>query len=258
MEIGLRKDRWKRAQNYVLYYGHGKAESLSRYDVAIIEPKGATIDDIQYLKSQHTLVITYISIMEVHPTEPIFQQLRKEDFLIVNDSILQNKEFGTYLMNLQSQRVIQYLLQEVNHRFVTLDADGIFMDTIGDVERTDLPKKMLEEQLTAILNFLSVLRMLYPDHLLIQNNGLEQLCLQTAPYIDGICWENPPFTLPESQEWTSHILTRLVNLSTQWNLKILLLLEETIEKQRKAYPKAKTIAKHHGFLLYTAPKNYIG
>lgn len=48
--------------------------------------------------------------------------------------------------------------------------------------------------------------------ILIQNNGLESVYLETAPYIDGICWGNPPFSLTESDALTVHMIQHLTFL----------------------------------------------
>jgi hypothetical protein len=255
MENSLRKDRLLLSQNFALYYGHNQIDLLSRFDMAIVEPKGQSITNIKRLKVWNTLVISYLSFMEVHPTETIFEQLSDDDFLRINNHKMMNKEFGTYLINLKSKRWIQYLIEEIHHRYNTLESDGIFMDTIGDID--GLPEEVRKEQLVAITNFLFIIKTLYPKHLIIQNNGLEHVILQTSPYIDGVCWENPPVSLPESREWVCLILERLLILKENWKLKILYLLEETVEKERKAYMKARKIAKENDFLLYSASKNYV-
>lgn len=255
MENSLRKDRLLLSQNFALYYGYDQVDLLSRFDMVIVEPKGQNVNNLNRLRKWNTLVFTYLSLMEVHPNEPIFQQLTEEDFLTIKGKKVINQTFGTYLVNLKSESWIRFLLREIQHRFITLESDGIFIDTIGDVE--GLPENDREIQLTAIINLLYVIKLIYPNHLLIQNNGLEHVCLRTAPYIDGICWENPPVSLSESTEWVRLILNRLLTLKNKWNLKVLLLLEESVEKKRKAYIKARKIAKENELLLYSAPKNYV-
>jgi polysaccharide biosynthesis protein PelA len=255
MENSLRKDQLLLAQNYALYYGHNQKELLSRFDIAVIEPKGQSIESVKYLKHRNTLVIAYLSIMEVHPSEHIYANLAEEDFLFFNNQRIMNTEFGTYLVSMRSEKWIHYLLEEVQQRLIGLEVDGIFLDTIGDIE--GLPMELRSLQLHAMRNFLFALKLVYPKHLLIQNNGLEKVCLETAPYIDGICWENPPLTIPESEEWVNVTLKRLLSLKKEWDIKLIFLLEETIEKERKAYMKAKKIAKENNILLYYAPRHYV-
>lgn len=255
MENSLRKDQLLMAQNYALYYGYGNADLMSRFDIAVIEPKGQTLKEINHLKNKNTLVITYLSIIEVRPDDPIFQNLEDDDFLIVDGKRVKNEQYGTYLVNLQSEAWIQYLLREIYHQLIMLGSDGIFLDTIGDID--GYSEDVRDKQLTALVNFLYVIRILYPNYLMIQNNGLEHVCLQTAPFIDGICWENPPLENQDAMEWVDVIKERLIHLSNQYNLKILLLIEETLDKDRRRYLKARKMVKDYGFSLYSAPNNYV-
>jgi hypothetical protein len=184
MENSLRKDRLLVARNYALYYGYGKAEILSRFDMVIIEPKGQTPQDFNRLRKMNTLIITYLSIVEVRPEEPIYQQLDDDDFLTINGKKVENKQFGTFLVNLQSDTWIQHVLKEVYQHFIISGSDGVFLDTIGDID--GFPEEVRKTQLNALVNLLFVIKILYPTHLLIQNNGLEYVYLKTASYIDGV------------------------------------------------------------------------
>jgi len=257
MQTHERKERMLSADNFALFYGYGQVEKLSRFDLIIVEPKGFTLLEFQQLKSNKKVIFTYVSLFEVHPTDPIFSELTEEDFLSMNGKPLMNKDFGTYLVNLQSKKWMEHLLENVRHQFEILGADGLFLDTIGDIEGPSILSSIKRGQMHAILNFLHILKMLYPTHLIIQNNGLEFVCLETAPYIDGICWENPPLSLPESKEWTDLMIQRLTLLKNEFQLKVFLLLEETIEKERKSYSVAKEVAAERDFLLYKAPGNYV-
>ena len=252
-----RKVRMLSAKNYALYYGYGQVGMLSHFDLIIVEPKGHTRLEFKELREKKKVIFTYLSLLEVHPTEPIFQELSEDDFLYVNGQPLRNEAFGTYLVNLKSQKWMSYLLETVQHHLLGLEADGLFLDTIGDIECPTIPYSVKRKQLYAAINFLHVLKMLYPSHLIIQNNGLETVCLETAPYIDGICWENPPLSLHGSKEWADLIVQRLTFLKNEFQLKVFLLLEETVEKERKSYTSAQVVAEENGFLLYNAPKDYL-
>lgn len=253
----LRQDQLKLVQSYALYYGYGEREKLARFDLVIIEPKACHEDDLRYLQTKKTLVLSYLSVMEVQPTDAIFPTLQTEDFLLVDGRPLMNDVFGTYYVNLTSRRWQAYLKKETDYRLHTIRSDGLFLDTIGGLEHPVLTKEQREEQVTAALDWLKWVKQHYPDHLLIQNNGLETLCLQTAPYINGILWENPPLTLPESQAWVDVIFRQLEALSHSFDLRLFLLFEETVERERQSYPKAKRLAKKKPYLVYNAPENYV-
>lgn len=257
LQTSNRKERMLLAENYALYYGYGKMEELSQFDLIIVEPSGFTIPEFKRLKNNNKVIFTYLSLFEVHPMDNIFQDLTKDDLLFVDGEPLKNYDFGTYLVNLQSKKWMDHLLKNVQHHLEELEADGLFLDTIGDIESSSIPASIKRIQMDAIINFLHVLKILYPTHLLIQNNGLNTVCLETAPYIDGICWENPSFSLPETKEWTDLIVQRLSLFKKEFQMKVFLLLEETLENERKAYSTAKDIAKAKDFLVYNAPVNYV-
>jgi hypothetical protein len=255
MGNSLRKDRLLLSQNYALYYGHGQSDLLARFDVAIIEPKGQVSSDIIHLQNMNTLVFTYLSIVEVRPEEPIYQVLDDNDFLKMDGKRVENKMYGTYLVNLQSKKWIQYLLGEVHHHLMIMGSDGIFLDTIGDID--GLPEELRAEQLSAMVNLLYATKLLYPNHLFIQNNGLEYVIYQSAPFIDGLCWENPPLNNRDSTEWVEVIKNRLMELKNHFQHKVLLLIEESQDVEKKGYIKARKLAKEFDFLLYYAPNNYV-
>ncbi|MDP4085003.1 MAG: hypothetical protein Q8934_10370 [Bacillota bacterium] len=257
MLTSLRKDRMKLAKNYALYYGENGVNELKSFDIVIVEPKATSVQEVEHLQSFNTLVFFYLSMLEVHPTEPIFKELTEEDFIFVNGKPYINEEYGTYLVSLQSRKWIEYLLKQVHKYIQVFHADGLFLDTIGDLESVLIPLTIHEQQLQGAVHFLYALKMLYPKNLFIQNNGLETVCLQTAPYIDGVCWENPPLTLTESKEWVELITKRLKRLQDQFQMKILLLIEETMDKERNAYMNVRKFAKEHNFLLYHASNKYV-
>ncbi|NRD77992.1 hypothetical protein HPT25_11410 [Bacillus sp. BRMEA1] len=257
MLTSFRKDQLLAAKNYALYYGYGRADELSLFDIAIVDPNGLKQEEFEQLRLKKTMVITYLSLLEVHPSEPIYRELSSEDFLLMDGKPVKNEAFGTFIMSLQSKKWMNHLLTKINRHFSIIESDGIFLDTIGDIEFHFLPEKIKKQQLQAAVNFLSVVKMLYPHHLFIQNNGLEMVAEETAAYIDGICWENPPFSLEQSKEWVEVMIRKLDKLKERHHVKIFLLLEETIEKERNAYEQAKKMAKKHDFLLYNASKNYV-
>ncbi|MGV3488009.1 MAG: endo alpha-1,4 polygalactosaminidase [Tuberibacillus sp.] len=254
----LRKDRLAFVESYALYYGYGQRERLSQYDLVIIEPKAMTSSDIQYLMRHKTLIISYLSVFEVHPNEPIFRELKEDDFLYVNGQRLVNENFGTYYVDLRSERWMRHLMLETEFRLIMMPSDGLFLDTIGGIELNTLGREIREEQLQAAIQWLKTVRATYPNHLLIQNNGLEFLCQYTAEFIDGILWENPPLTLKESREWVKVVMNRIEKLSQEHDLKLFLLFEETMEKERHAYGVGKLYEKEKNILVYLAPAHYVG
>ena len=52
--------------------------------------------------------------------------------MVVDGKPMRNEAFGTYLVDLQSKKWMDYLLEKVSHHIEVLDVDGLFLDTIGD------------------------------------------------------------------------------------------------------------------------------
>jgi hypothetical protein len=251
-----RKLRFAEANTFAVYYGHGQAEILSTYDIAIVEPAGQTEQSLSELRNSGTLVFAYVSITEVPEYDQLKSLLRDADYLKVNGTIIMNEQYNTMIADLQSSNWIGLLLHRIGGFLRNLHYDGIFMDTISNVEWSILPNVVRMEQQAAALELVKRIRALHPHHLLIQNNGLEQLCNATAPYIDGICWENPDFVRPESYTWHENVRIQLKKLAVSARLKILFLHEKG-NMTEQGLESAKYWAKREKYLLYTATNHYL-
>jgi hypothetical protein len=239
------------ASNFALYYGVDRAEELSSFDVAIVEPKGQKPESIKALHEKGILVVSYLSAMEIHPSFAEYKLLDEEDFLKVNGKPLINKAYGTYIADLRSRRWNDMVYHAAGRLIYHSGFDGVFLDTIGDVEMPEIPEECREAQILSAVGMIARIRKLSDDCVIIQNNGLERLCEQTAEIIDGICWENPPFGRQESLEWTEAMLRKLKGLREKSGITVFLLVEDDeIEI-------AKKIARENNYLLYNAPTGYI-
>lgn len=253
-----RQVRFHKARNYVLYYGKGNSGKMAGYDIAIIEPSAQTAKDIAMLKDMNTLVIGYVSMMELAPFHNMYSMVMEEDFLKVNGEKMYKSEYDTYLLNLKSKRWQGLLFHHIGKLLLHDGYDGIFMDTIGDVEAPILPEVERNTQVDQASEIVGRLRELFPGHLLIQNNGLERLFLKTAEHIDGICWENPIFTYQESHEWCQFVLGRLIDMQKKHKTRAFLLHENNqIRLAPSAGITAQAIADKHEFLYYEAAQNYL-
>lgn len=241
-----RRDRLLAAQNYVLYYGQGRAQELARFDLAIVEPLGQNPQTIQDIRDSGTLVCAYLSVVEFNEHLPLFHMLRPGDYLTSAGQPLFNKQYGNYLADLCSPRWRGLLLYQAGQLLLNTGYDGLFLDTIGDVEDPFLAPELRQSQLRAATEVIELIRRTFPEHILIQNNGLEKLCLCTAGMVDAFCWENPPLDRGEGDEWASSIWNRLLDFQENLQTKILLLTQE------KAYN-----APDNGFLYYCAARDYL-
>lgn len=238
--------------NYALYYGYGRAEQLSCYDIVVVDPAGQSVRDLKKMRDTGTLVLAYLSVMEIADYAEEFILLQKNDFLHINDNILKNKEYDTYLLDLRSPRWQQLLYQKAAKlRF--LGYDGFFLDTIGDIENPVIPAAIRDQLFMAAVNILRKIRNDFSDQILVQNSGIDKVCLYTANLLDGICWENPPFGQNHHKIWMKAMLKRLEKMKHELNLKIFILVEDDAKTDTAKEAKR---AQKRGFLFYKAVKGY--
>lgn len=254
MDGMIRKEQLIAARHFAVYYGLKQAEMLSEFDVVIVEPLGMRDEDLATLRKQNTLVIAYLSVMEVHPDHPAFKRLQHSDFLIVNQTVMKNETWGTWLVDPRSPRWHNILQEQAEELLEQRGFDGLFLDTIGDVEHPDIPELLRISLLHELVTFVQELKERYTERILIQNNGLGRLLQSTAPFIDAVCWENPVFADKHIVEWTKRLTEKLAAAQKKCGIRVLLLLEESADIH---YRKAQKIAGCYGFLLYRAPNHYV-
>jgi hypothetical protein len=249
--------RWSRASSYAVFYGQGEAKHLAKFDAAVVEPLGQSAESLVYLHQQSTLVLAYLSVMETSDAAPGGIPLGPNDFLHWGNERLINPEFGSYLLDLRSPRWQRSLLYRAG-RLLTLGYDGIFLDTIGDVEDPRWPPLLRAELVSSATRLVRELRQAYPRHLLVQNNGLRWLLSRNAAWLDGVCLENPPPSFCTANQMQA-LSKRLVKLSGQRAVRLLLLQEQSrlpsSNEQREQ--QSQSWVERHRVLRYFAPDNYL-
>ncbi|WP_438448558.1 endo alpha-1,4 polygalactosaminidase [Gorillibacterium sp. sgz5001074] len=231
-----RRECLDQVRTFTVYYGIGDYERLRAYDMVILEPAGHTREGLSRLKASGTLVIAYVSFMELRPEEQNRYGLREEDWLQVNGAPVRNEAFHTRLVDLRSRRWAGLLLERIRQLLTVEGYDGVFIDTVGNVEWPSLPEEVRKSQALAAVGLIKTARGLFRDHLLIQNNGVSELIFHTADWIDAVTWENPLFTGPHL-EWAEKVASRLRRLSGCRKFRTLLLYEDrpgTAESMRHA------------------------
>lgn len=251
-----RRERFHKSNNFVVFYGHGRAEALSKYDVAIVEPAGQSEQTLAELRAAGTLIIAYVSFTEIPEYDAFKPLLRPSDYLTLNGTVVQNNEYNTAVVDLRSKNWINLLMHRIGGYLRVVGYDGIFIDTISNVEWPMLPAGVRAEQQGAAVALMQRLRSLYPDYVLLQNNGLETLCEDTVPYIDGICWENPDFVRPETYKWHENVRSRLKRLTVEHNFRIMILLEEGSVTD-PGNESAVYWAQREKYMYYKSPNRYL-
>lgn len=254
-----RFSRWRQATSYAIYYGRDQWEQLSQYDVLVVEPLSQSPETVARLQRRGALVLAYFSVMETSCALPEGFRLATNDFLRYDNRPITNPEYGGHLMDLRSQRWQRLLM----HRASTLllqGYDGLFLDTIGDVEDPQFTAMQQTELADSAALLVSRLRQANPGRLLVQNNGLGLLARRTATLLDGICWENPPRALRQPSK-IKGLLERMRHYGGGDQLRLLLLFEDTNSNDLRADQDSERElcqwATESGVLVYRAPRHYL-
>jgi len=252
------------AQNYAVYYGSGMTEELSQFDLVIVEPEGQSEASVRLMQQSGALVLAYLSVMEIPPAAPEVKFFRRTDFLSKEGCLMTNPVYGNLLADLRSKRWMGLLFQKAGRLVTQGGYDGLFLDTIGNVEDKGIPGNLRDLQLMAAVDIVREMRKRFPLHIIVQNSGLEKLCMFTSAYINGICWENPPLTEKIRKPYTEAIVNRLAGLRKQYGIKILMLSEDKepagnciCKVEPDSFRYARELIEQRGFLWYRAPYNYV-
>lgn len=242
--------------NFIVYYGYGNEGMIKKYDLAILEPKGQSKESINTLKETGVTVLAYVSVMEVSGNYESYKLLRDEDFLLVRGQRVKNEEYSTYLIDLSSKRWQSMLLHHIGNLIYNYSYDGVFLDTLGDIEDYDIPAEHQNKLMNSAVNFLKQLKEQFESIIVVQNNGVGKLSSLTADFIQGICWENPPLCKDSSKDWVETVAKQLKYLQLKKSITVLILIEEK-DNETIYVKEAQALASYNGFLLYKAPYRYI-
>lgn len=243
-------------KNYALYYGYNKEEELSNFDLVIIESAAHTLEDLKKIRSGRSKIVAYMSFIEIIPGAMMLSKLSNDDFLKneLNERLM-NREFGNYMVDIRSVAWREYILGKVKELLEEMCYDGIFIDTVADIEHNDLLWRYDFDLHKSYEALLKEIREAHPEIILIQNNGVNSLLDYSWKYIDFLCWENPPVGITECKSWfdlTVQKLKRFKKIAFRKDFQILLLEENCGDNK-----KTEIFAKKKKWLYYKANKDYI-
>jgi len=168
-------------EDYVVFYGIGRADELAQYDLAIVQPETLTSAEIETLHQEGTLVVAYLSLGEVEPSRPWYSDGRFDPQWILG----RNENWGSYYVD-TGQSGWQALMVDITGELLDMGYDGIFMDTIDTVY-------VFPETTQGMIDLIHALRSTYPDMLMVQNRGFD-VAEQVAADIDAVMFEDASTT----------------------------------------------------------------
>jgi polysaccharide biosynthesis protein PelA len=205
-----------RVSDYKIYYGESNDEivdKLGSYDLAIIEPHEFTREQVTKVKDAGTITLGYISIMELENwNEGFIEKVQETDYYHTNNERMYIKKWDTYVMDISNPHYRQIILEEVQEEISSKGFDGIFLDTVGDIDDFFLKKpKELQKLRNGYLTLLKEIKKQNKQLILVQNWGFDTYKNASNPYIDGILWENFSKNRnqhdPWSQNWIKYFNT---------------------------------------------------
>lgn len=239
MPKGLRGTR-----SVAVYYGQGSEQVLSSFDLVVVHPDNVKATAVQFLRSKGTRTLAYLSALEIprDPHRPV-----PETALRIGDTPLVQEEFNNWILDPRQPRV-RDRLYDLAAKVSDLGFDGIFIDTLGDVEDRRIPASLRSLLAPAAAHLVAGLVEEVGCGAIVQNWGLYDLLPLTAPYLDGICWENFPYQRIGLLPALHPGVRRMHSLQEQYGLTVIALNQGlSVGKDRKL---AKDAAAHCDFIWY--------
>lgn len=243
--------------NYAVYYGYGRAEKLSEYDLVIVEPNGQDEKSLSFLKERNTLAIAYVSVLEINDNYPEFKYLKDEDFITINGKTVVNSEFNNYLINLNSKRYVSMLIHKIGDLILNKGFQGIFLDTVGDIEFEVIPEFIRESLINELVKLLEMIKDMFPQCIIIQNNGTN-IIKHTIKYVDMLMLENPNSNALKISNNNKAMVNYIIGLKNTYSIKLLLLFEEeNVRMFESLFNEINSLCRNGDILFYLGKKNYL-
>ncbi|WP_164462114.1 endo alpha-1,4 polygalactosaminidase [Bacillus sp. FJAT-42376] len=250
--INKQRNQLFEISSYKIYYdepSRAVVKEMSRYPLVIIEPVYYTKKQIAEIQENGTLVYGYINSMESDKwNEELFRQFEDQDFYRGDHGErVYIKKWDAYLMNMTSDHYRSTLLEEIKNQIIDKQLDGVFLDTVGDIDDyfIDDPKEMGRQQ-TGLIQLLKELESRQIS--VIQNWGMRTL-QKTAPYIDGFMWEDFQYSEIMMDDWSRKWMKKTRRLAEDYEIEIF-----TVSEKEKR--KSEQLSEDQGFIHYYAPRGY--
>ncbi|WP_313807779.1 endo alpha-1,4 polygalactosaminidase [Flavobacterium sp.] len=162
-----------------VFFCYGKLNPLDvkGYSYVVLESKNYAIPDVKKFKKLNGKVLAYISLGEVNSQAKYYNKLK--------DSVLgKNENWDSYYLNLKRNETKETLFSIIDE--ILADGyDGLFLDNIDNFCTFGFQASQKEE----LIQFISDLNTKYPNHIFIQNAGLE-IIDKTSDFVDALVVES--------------------------------------------------------------------
>lgn len=210
--------------SWALYYGPATPDAVGRlsgYSLVVIDPAAlgdAAKETIAALKANGCKVAGYLSFIEVATWHRYRSRIPREWYILRDDGSPWVPWAGTgvgWNANLAASLAEpgwrEMLCDLVQSEVLDYGCDGVFMDTLEDVDFHSMPAKERDPQVEGLRALMALLDERFPDAFFIGNRTLERAFDAVADHIDAVCWESfAPvyFADPNSRPWMDGIAER--------------------------------------------------
>ena len=264
------------ARSWSLYYGPNVpalVERLGASDLVVVDPKalgGTASNTIARLKEKGCLVAGYLSMFEVARWHRYRSRIPREWYLTVDGkpwSPWAGKEVSwddNLVASLAEPGWREMLVGLVQSEVLDYGCDGVFMDTLEDLDFPTLPAAERPRQLEGMRQILAALDERYPKAFFIANRTLQGTLSVAAPYIDALCWESfapKHFDDPSTRAWMEAIARNIEAQRAKRPFVVLSLMDsdKTAADIPATQAKMREISASHGYVPcctvggYTSP-----
>ncbi len=260
-------DRLAGVRSYALYYGgidDAALDALATYDLVVVHPglfRMGAEKGLARLHAKGCRILGYLSCFEVADWAHYKGRVPEEWNVRVNGETWRPWG-GNRAASLAVPGFRDLLVELVRDDILAKGFDGVFMDTLADLDNPALPEAQRTAELAGLGTFLSALRAAAPGAILVANWTLQKTLPAVAPHVDAVCWENfayGPLTDPSSKAWMEGIRKRLADEADRHPFRVIALWNCDVPPPNWEAQKAavRDIADTWGYLFYPCTGNYL-
>lgn len=166
-------------------------------------PYAFTNEQIQQLKKSGTLVLGYVSVLELEAWHK--PQVVESDYYYRDGKKMKIEQWDTYIMNLADEHYRGIVVNKVKQQIIGKGIDGVFLDTAGDIDDYFYNQPATQEKFReAYANLLKEIKSIDSNLFLIQNWGFETIKNTSLNLIHGVLWEDFNKQVITNDKWSQN------------------------------------------------------
>lgn len=261
-------------RSWCLYYGPATEEALERlagYELVVVDPAalGANAADaIAALKRRGCLVAGYLSMFEIASWHRYRPRIPREWIVLDADGTpwapWGGKDVGwegNLAASFAEPGWRAMLADLVQSEVLDYGCDGVFMDTLEDLDFASMPAAERERQFDGARRLMAELDARYPDAFFIANRALQRALDAVGDHIDALCWESfapKYFADPQTRTWMEQVAAHVAERQAAHPFRVLALwTDEKPGPDNAAQQETmRSIALEHGYLPFCSTGGY--